>query len=86
MYVQFNTREAHLPKQVVTEISHELSYAAAGDSLVAEGLKGLLEGLVEQAAVGKAVTDIQHVLVMQLNDLPDKMLLPGASCMQATGL
>ena len=72
----------YLAEQVVTEVSHELSCAAACHILVAEELKGLLQRLMEQAAVGKAVVHIQHVLVVQLNDLPHKVLFPRAACRQ----
>ena len=80
---QYGTRQndrAYLAQEKVAEVGHELSCAAATHILVAEELKGLFQCLVEQAAVGKAVTDVQHVLVMQLNDCSDKMLLPGATC------
>jgi len=77
---------SYLAQQVVTEVGHELSSAAACHILVAEELKGFFQRLVKETAVGKAVTHVQHVLVMQLNDLTDKVLLPSASCSMTTAL
>ncbi len=49
----------HLLQQVIAEIGHQLGAAAAGDLLVAERLKGLLERLVEQRGAAEA---LRHVL------------------------
>ncbi len=49
----------HLLQQVIAEVGHQLGAAAAGNLLVAEGLEGLLERLVEQRAAAEA---LRHVL------------------------
>ena len=75
-------KEAHLLQQVVAEVGHELGGGVVDDLLVAERLEGLLQRLMKQAAVGKALGHILHVLVVQLNDLAHEVLLPSASCKQ----
>ena len=55
-----NRGGTHLFQEVVAEGGHELGRAGLAHRLVAELLKGLLEGLVEQGVVAEAVRHVLH--------------------------
>ena len=66
---------AALLEQLVTEKSEQLGRRAPRDDFVAENFERFLQSAMEQGVVAEAVHDVLEILVVELDDGPDKDLL-----------